>query len=106
MLGFFLLYNYFLSLLLRKTQNASKFTKQFIRKDKCLIHENLINIYSVDTKRILLLFNKKTYNKILDMILVIMVLGLPIRNTIAKYFENSKNIVLLVHDNYILNKDE
>ena len=40
------------------------------------------------------------------MILVIMVLGLPIRNTIAKYFENSKNIVLLVHDNYILNKDE
>ena len=59
-------------------------------------HKKRVNIYNVDIKKIVLLFNEKSYNKILIVYdnycygVIPLYIRLPIRNTIAKYSENRK----------------
>ena len=72
---------------------------------------NPISIYNVDTKRIVLVFNKKSYNKIFIGYntyhyygVIPLYVYFPPKNTVTKYSENSKNMVVLVYDKDILNK--
>ena len=78
--------------------------------NKFLIHKKPISVYNVDTKRTVLLFNKRSYNKIFigyntNYIGVIpLYRELTSRNAPSKYYKNSKKMNLLAYDKDVLNK--
>ena len=70
--------------------------KKGIKKNKLLMHKKRIGIYNEDIKKIVLLFDKKSYNKILigydtyyDSVLPLNI-RLPSKNVHRKYYKNNK----------------
>ena len=86
------------------------FGKKCIKCNKFHNHKKPINIYNVDIKTILM-FKKDSFdNKYFIAYdtyysgIIPLYIRLPIRNTIDKCSENSKNMVLLVYGKNILKK--